>query len=324
MRRRAFLLGPTASGKTAVALGLAQAAPLEILSMDSMLVYRGMDIGTAKPSKEERAAAPHHLIDMVEAHEVYSVARWKADAEAIESEVCQRGALPLYVGGTNLYFKALTSGLLQGAEVPAELRKQIAQERAEEGGIERLFAELQEKDPESSRRIHPNDAQRIVRAIEIYRATGRTLSSWQSEWAQPNELQEPAVALRWPREVLRERVARRYEQMHQEGFLDEIDRIQKSGGFGPTAGKALGYRQELAALRGEISAEQARERAITLTRTYIRRQMTWLRSFPELKWVEMCNNDGQPRPLVDVIAECRDHFAPVLSSLAEESNHDRS
>ena len=314
--KRYFLLGPTASGKTRVALALAEPLQAEILSMDSMLVYRGMDLGTAKPTAEEQAAAPHHLIDLIDPHEEFSVARWLDAAHAVEAELAARGKNALYVGGTNLYLKARTAGLLESPPIPEELREAVRKEGAAEGGLKTLYRQLQEVDPDSAERIHPNDAQRIHRAIEMYRATGRPLTAMQQEWSPDQALGEAAVALAWPRTQLRERVARRFDQMLEQGFLDEIRTIQAAQGFGPTAAKALGYRQILAYLAGTCTLEEARDRAVTGTRTYIRRQMTWLRSFPDLRWVEMCDDAEQPRPTAELAAAC---LAALNSSVTAQS-----
>lgn len=302
--KRYFLLGPTASGKTRVALALAEPLQAEIVSMDSMLVYRGMDLGTAKPSAEEQAQVPHHLIDVVEPHEEFSVARWLEAADQVERALADRGRNALYVGGTNLYLKARTAGLLASPPIPEEVREAVRQKSESEGGLDALYRELQEVDPDSAQRIHPNDAQRIHRAIEMYRATGRPLTALQQEWSPDQALGEAAVALAWPREELRERVARRFDLMLEQGFLAEIRQIRAAMGFGPTAAKALGYRQMLAYLDGACSLEEARDRAITGTRTYIRRQMTWLRSFPDLNWVGMCDDAGNPRPTDELAAVC--------------------
>ncbi|MAW59931.1 MAG: tRNA (adenosine(37)-N6)-dimethylallyltransferase MiaA [Planctomycetes bacterium] len=320
--KRFFLLGPTASGKTRVAFALAGPLDAEILSMDSMLVYRGMDLGTAKPTAEEQAQVPHHLIDLVDPHEEFSVARWLQAADEVEAELAARGKNALYVGGTNLYLKARTAGLLESPPIPDEVRAQVAADGEGERGLERLYAELQEVDPESAQRIHPNDSQRIRRAIEMYRATGRSLTAWQQEWRPDQPLAESAVALAWPRTLLRERVARRFDQMLDQGFLTEIQNIRAAGGFGPTAAKALGYRQMLAYLEGECTLEDARERAVTGTRTYIRRQMTWLRSFPDLRWVEMCDDAGRPRPTAELGRACLAALHSSVPAPQDDSRND--
>jgi tRNA dimethylallyltransferase len=322
--QRYFLLGPTASGKTRVALALAEPLDAEIVSMDSMLVYRGMDLGTAKPSAEEQAAVPHHLIDLVAPHEEYSVARYLEAARSCEADLAARGKNALFVGGTNLYLKALTAGLLESPPVAAEIRAEVRSLAESPAGLRQLFRELQGVDPESATRIHSNDAQRISRAIEMYRATGRTLTDWQREWRPAQALAEPALALEWPRDTLRERVSRRFSQMLNDGFLDEIRTIQASGGFGPTAAKALGYRQMIDFLAGGSSREVATERAINGTRTYIRRQMTWLRSFPDLNWIAMCDDAGNPRPTNELAAACLAALNVVSLSRTpqQDSTHD--
>lgn len=322
--QRYFLLGPTASGKTRVALALAEPLDAEIMSMDSMLVYRGMDLGTAKPSAEERAAVPHHLIDLVAPHQEFSVARYLEEVRSCEADLVARGKNALFVGGTNLYLKALTAGLLESPPIAAETRDAVRTLAETPEGLEQLFLELQGVDPESALRIHPNDAQRISRAIEMYRATGRSLSDWQREWKPAQALEVPALALEWPRDTLRERVSRRFSQMLDDGFLDEIRSIQASGGFGPTAAKALGYRQMIEFLDGKSSLEEATERAINGTRTYIRRQMTWLRSFPDLNWIAMCNDAGIPRPTNELAAACLAAFnvVPLSRTPQRDSTHD--
>lgn len=322
---RYFLLGPTASGKTAVALQAAPALAAEIVSMDSMLVYRGMDLGTAKPSAEEQAVVPHHLIDLVEASEDFSVAKYLQATERVERDLAARGKNALYVGGTNLYLKALTAGLLEVPEASPELRKQLRSEWDSEGGAQRIRAELQQVDPQLLAKVHPNDAQRLLRGLEVHRTTGRSLSDWQQQWRDRATLEEPAVALNWPRQVLRERVELRFDQMLKAGFVDEIQAIQAAGGFSRTAAKALGYRQVLEYLDGSSTLDAARQSAITLTRTYIRRQMTWLRSFPDLQWVEMAR-DEQPRAVEQVAAEVVDRLLGAVSvtpqSNSEENSHD--
>jgi tRNA dimethylallyltransferase len=287
---RFFLLGPTASGKTAVALALAPQLNAEILSMDSMLVYQAMDLGTAKPSAKEQAQVPHHLIDLVSPKVEFSVARWLAEAERVEGELVGKNSL--FVGGTNLYLKAITAGLMDTPDLdPAELSR-LESTWKEEGGAAKLWQELRRVDLATAEKIHPNDQRRIFRALAVWRGTGRPLSSWQEQWQQtPPDFR--GVALAWPREVLRERVARRFQEMLESGFVEEVAAIQKEIGFSKTAAKALGYAQILDFLNGRCSLEEASEKAITLTRTYIRRQMTWLRSFPDLHWLDMENKSPE-------------------------------
>ncbi len=282
---RYFLLGPTASGKTSVGLKLASLLNAEILSMDSMLVYRGMDLGTAKPSAQEQAEVPHHLIDLVEPHQEFSVAQWMGSALSVEKCLAEKGKAALYLGGTNLYLKALTGGLMNGPDIPESLQKELrAQSETREGRAE-LLGELHRVDSASAQKLHPNDQRRILRALEVFRASGRPLSSWQEQWGEKKALGVPAVALHWPREVLRARVSQRFQDMLVSGFVEEVRAIKKTSGYSATASKALGYAQVLSHLAGKCTLEEAKEKAITLTRTFIRRQMTWLRSFPDLKWL---------------------------------------
>ena len=291
--------------------------------MDSMLVYRGMDLGTAKPSADEQAQVPHHLIDLVAASEDFSVAKYLQETERVEADLAARGKNALYVGGTNLYLKALTAGLLEVPDAPPEMREQLRNDWQSEGGPARVRQELQQVDPELVAKVHPNDAQRLLRGLEVYRTTGRSLSDWQQQWGRQDTIGEPAVALNWPREVLRERVEMRFDQMLEQGFLDEIRSIQQTGGFSRTAAKALGYRQMLTYLDGSETLEAARQSAITLTRTYIRRQMTWLRSFPDLQWVEMA--DGmQPRPVDQVADEVVDRLRSGVTATPQSSSKENS
>jgi tRNA dimethylallyltransferase len=268
-------------------LKLASLLNAEILSMDSMLVYQGMDLGTAKPSKEQRAEIPHHLLDLVKPVEEFSVARWLKFAEVAESRLHLRGKSALFVGGTNLYLKALTGGLMDGPDIPDTVQSELQVQSETKEGRAALFDELQRVDPPSAQKLHPNDLRRILRALEVFRASGRPHSSWQEQWGTKRTLGVPAVALHWPREVLRTRVSERFHQMLAAGFVEEVQQIKDSEGYSPTASKALGYAQILSYLAGECTLEEATQKAITLTRTYIRRQMTWLRSFSDLKWLSV-------------------------------------
>jgi len=284
--QRYFLLGPTASGKTSVSLALAEMLNAEILSLDSMLVYRGMDIGTAKPSVAERAPVPHHLIDLVDPHEEFSVKQYLDAAAAVESDLQDRGKAALYVGGTTMWFKALMFGLLEVPQASMAIREDI-QSALDGGEIEALRAELRSVDPAAWERIHLNDTRRLQRALETYRQTGKALSEWQSQWEQGGDLTAPVALLDWPRDVLRDRVVQRFGQMLDEGFLEEVQSIRDGCGFGRTAGKAIGYRQILDHLDGNGTLEEALQKGITKTHVLIRRQMTWLRSFPGILHVPM-------------------------------------
>ncbi|MDA0667981.1 MAG: tRNA (adenosine(37)-N6)-dimethylallyltransferase MiaA [Planctomycetota bacterium] len=284
--QRYFLLGPTASGKTSVSLALAEKLNAEILSLDSMLVYRGMDIGTAKPSAEERAPVPHHLIDVVEPSEEFSVKQYLDATAKVEAELQARGKAALYVGGTTMWFKALMFGLLEVPQASITIRNDI-QAALDRGEAKALREELQVVDPDAFERIHENDTRRLQRALETYRQTGKALSEWQSQWQAGRDLTDPVALLEWPREVLRERVVKRFAQMLDAGFLEEVKSIRDGVGFGRTAAKAIGYRQILDHLEGQCTLEEALQKGITKTHVLIRRQMTWLRSFPGILKVPM-------------------------------------
>ena len=248
--RALCLAGPTASGKTAAALALAAEIPLEIVSVDSALVYRGMDIGTAKPTAEERAAVPHHLIDILDPAESYSAARFATDAGRLIDEIRARGRLPLLVGGTMLYFKALFEGLDSMPEADPAIRAQIDQE-ARARGWPALHAELQKVDPETAARLAPHDAQRIQRALEVWRATGAPLSSFHSARPKAAAGDWPLIALEpTDRAWLHERIAERFDAMLAAGLLDEVAALRRRRELHPDlpSMRCVGYRQAWEAL----------------------------------------------------------------------------
>ena len=288
------LAGPTASGKSALALALTERVPLEIISVDSALVYRGMDIGTAKPSAAERAAVPHHLIDVLEPSEAYSAAQFAADATRLIGEINARGRLPLLVGGTMLYFKILNDGLdALPAAVPA-VRAAIEGE-AFARGWPALHAELARIDPASAARLPPTDAQRIGRALEVFRISGRTLSSFhtapRASTAAALIALEP-VARAW----LHERIAARFDAMLAQGFLDEMRALRERGDLHAAlpSMRCVGYRQAWAAmddgLDGDALHAAVRERGIAATRQLAKRQLTWLRGMQ--RDVVACDGDA--------------------------------
>ncbi|MBK1612749.1 tRNA (adenosine(37)-N6)-dimethylallyltransferase MiaA [Rubrivivax gelatinosus] len=278
------LAGPTASGKTAAALALAARRPLEIISVDSALVYRGLDIGTAKPSAAERAAVPHHLIDIVDPADSYSAARFVADATRLVAEIAARGRLPLLVGGTMLYFKALRDGLDTMPETDPAIRAEL-DARAAALGWPALHAELARVDPVTAARLAPNDAQRIQRALEVFLGSGRPISAWQ----QGARAQRPAAAA-WPlvslepasRAWLHGRIAERFDAMLAAGLVDEVRALRARGDLQPglPSMRCVGYRQAWEALdAGDLAP--LRERGVAATRQLAKRQLTWLRAMPE-------------------------------------------
>jgi tRNA dimethylallyltransferase len=299
MNTRALCLaGPTAAGKTAVALALAARCPVEIISVDSAVVYRGMDIGTAKPTAAERAAVPHHLIDILDPSEAYSAAHFAADARRLIKEIAARGRVPLLVGGTMLYFKALREGLDALPAADATLRAQIDTQAAVQGWPA-LHAELARVDPATAARLAPADAQRIQRALEVWRLTGRALSAWHgSRSAQEGEVLElPLVSLEpASRTWLHERIARRLDTMLASGLLDEVRALRARGDLhaGLPALRCVGYRQAWAALdRG--TPDEVREPGIAATRQLAKRQLTWLRSMSPRTVIEADAGDAAER-----------------------------
>jgi tRNA dimethylallyltransferase len=279
------LLGPTASGKSQMALALAERVPLEIVSMDSAQVYRGLDVGTAKPSAAERARVPHHLIDVIDPDQSYSTGRWRGDAIAAVREILSRGKVPLIVGGTMLYYRALVGGLDTLPQADPEVRAAINAE-AREKGWTALHDELARVDPSAARRIPVRDAQRIQRALEVWRLTGKPMSSLQGRSSAGLPFTLKAFALvPADREALAGRIAARFDAMLRSGLVDEVRRLRSkySLSAGLPSMRAVGYRQVWLHLEGEIGAEEMRTQAVAATRQLAKRQLTWLRSFRELE-----------------------------------------
>jgi tRNA dimethylallyltransferase len=275
----ACITGPTACGKTELAFELAERLPLEVVSMDSALVYRGLDIGTAKPSPEMRRVVPHHLIDIVEPNEAYSAGRFVRDAAATIGTIQARGRLPLLVGGTLLYLRALRDGLAALPRADRGVRAAIDAE-AELHGWATLHKRLQRVDPEAAARVAPGDRQRIQRALEVYELTGRPISELQRAGTGSTGLNILTIALvPEDRAELGRRIELRFDAMVARGFVAEVERLKARGDLTPAmpAIRSVGYRQIWAFLSGETSWEEARNQAVIATRQYARRQLTWLR-----------------------------------------------
>lgn len=275
------LTGPTASGKTALGIVLAKEIGAEIISMDSMALYRGMDIGTAKPTAVERAEVPHHLIDVLDPWQSSSVAWWLEEAARCVKEIAARGKRVLFVGGTALYLKAMMFGLFEGPEADAEIRSQLEKE-AKELGAEHLHQRLAQVDARTAARVHPCDVRRVVRALEVWQLTGRPLSAWQQQWQQ----EEPRNRLRcvwldWPREELYRRINVRVEKMFEAGFVEEVARLKDLPyPLSREARQAVGYREVLEHLEREMSLEKTVESIQTRSRQFAKRQVTWFRHLP--------------------------------------------
>jgi len=274
------LLGPTASGKSALALRLAERVALEIVSVDSGQVYRGMDIGTAKPSAAERRRVPHHLIDLVEPTESYSAGRFRADAIAAVKDILARGRLPLLVGGTMLYYRALAQGIDELPAADAATRAAIDREAADLGWPA-LHAELARVDPQSARRLEPNDAQRIQRALEVYRTTGKALSAFHTAPRLPLPFALAACALvPADRAQLHRRIAERFDRMLALGLVDELRALRRRHALDPAlpSMRSVGYRQAWGRLEGAYGEREMRDKALAATRQLAKRQLTWLRA----------------------------------------------
>jgi tRNA dimethylallyltransferase len=279
------LTGPTACGKTELALALAERVPLEIISMDSALVYRGLDIGTAKPAPVLRGAVPHHLIDILEPTESYSAGRFARDAAALIGEIRLRGRLPLLVGGTLLYLRALRDGLSALPRADRAIRAELDREAAELGWAA-LHERLRRVDPTAADRIAPSDRQRIQRALEVHALTSRPITELQRADDDRKRPRVLAIALvPESRADLAVRIERRFDAMLAAGFLAEVERLRARGDLRPEmpAMRAVGYRQLWAHLDGQCTWEAAREKAIVATRQYAKRQLTWLRGDPRIE-----------------------------------------
>lgn len=299
------IMGPTASGKTAAALAIAEQIPSEIISVDSALVYREMNIGTAKPTDDERARVPHHLIDILDPLESYSVMQFREDALRLSAEIIARGKLPLLVGGTMLYFKGLKNGLDVLPQADAALRAELDAEAALIGSPA-MHAKLAKLDPITAARLKPNDAQRIQRALEIIALTGQPMSALLAQ-APKSELPFnllPIALEPSDRSVLHARIANRFDAMlHDGGLLDEVKALRARGDLhlGLPSMRCVGYRQSWEYLDGAYGLAELRERGIAATRQLAKRQLTWLRSMPERHVID-CLTSGAAESILHSIA----------------------
>ena len=288
--RLLFLIGPTASGKSAV--GIEAAGPLgaELLSLDSMAVYCGMDIGTDKPSPEDRERVPHHLIDICEPSESFSTGRYLAEAEKAIADVTARGRLPLFVGGTSLYLKAITEGLFSGPPADWQLRRKLHDE-AELHGAAPLHERLRKIDPAYADRIHPNDLRRIVRALEVFEKTGRPISQQHTQFGKPHDRYDSrVVCIRRERAEICRRIDKRVGRMFERGLVEETRKLLALG-MSREARQALGYRQVIEHIEGRISLEEAIELTRRKTRAFAKSQMTWFRSIPLVRWLDAARDE---------------------------------
>jgi len=303
-----FLMGPTASGKTALSVKLAQALGGEIISVDSALVFRGMDIGTAKPTLEERGGIPHHLIDILDPSESYSTGQFRTHALTLMDAITRRGKIPILVGGTLLYFNALLNGLAVLPEANPEIRAKLDKD-LEQIGKDALHQRLADIDPEAAARIHPNDPQRIQRALEVYEISGKPLSSFFNE-AQGEDLpyQKIKLIIAPPdRKILHDIIAQRFRAMLEQGFIEEVETLYRRGDLTekmPSL-RSVGYRQVWAYLQGKDTHETMTEKAIIATRQLAKRQFTWLRRVTDATSFQT----GQADLLEKVVAEINSDIA---------------
>lgn len=287
MKRAVCLMGPTASGKTDVAISLCKRFPFDIISVDSALVYRGMDIGTAKPDAETLARIPHRLVDIRDPEDSYSAGDFVRDAQREMNAIFAAGRIPLLVGGTMMYFRALLHGIAELPSADAEIRAEIDKD-AEKQGWPALHRRLLEVDPEAAARIEPTDRQRIQRALEVYRSSGKSLSDWQKQGAKggASDIRYLRVAVQpATREILHERIEQRLNAMLNNDFLNEVKALRERPGLTSdhSSMRSVGYRQLWQHLDGETSLEEASAKALYATRQLAKRQITWLRSEKELR-----------------------------------------
>ena len=288
------IMGPTASGKTGLALEIAAKVDSEVISVDSALVYKGMDIGTAKPTQEEQEGVVHHLIDIIDPAQSYSVSQFVNDTNALIGDILARGKVPILAGGTMMYFNALINGISPLPKSDEKIRDEISQQ-AQRLGWSKLHDELRGVDPISGERIHPNDPQRITRALEVYRSTGKTLTHWQQQEGEkcPYNIAQFAIAPA-DRAVLHERIATRFDMMLEQGFEKEVVKLYERSDLHedlPSI-RSVGYRQMWQYLDGQLSYAEMRERGIIATRQLAKRQLTWLRGWEQVTWLDTFANDN--------------------------------
>ncbi|NIY47574.1 tRNA (adenosine(37)-N6)-dimethylallyltransferase MiaA [Cedecea colo] len=299
-----FLMGPTASGKTALAINLRKSLPVELISVDSALIYQGMDIGTAKPTAQEQALAPHRLLDILDPAQAYSAADFRRDALAQMAEITASGRIPLLVGGTMLYFKALLEGLSPLPAADPDVRARIEQQAAEQGW-DALHRQLVDVDPVAGARIHPNDPQRLSRALEVFFISGKTLTelTQTSGEALPYQVHQFAIAPA-SRELLHQRIEQRFHQMLASGFEAEVRALFARGDLHtemPSI-RCVGYRQMWSYLAGEVSHEEMVYRGICATRQLAKRQMTWLRGWEDVRWLDSENPELARDEVLQVVS----------------------
>ena len=302
--------GPTASGKTALSIALAKAFDGEVVSADSMQIYRGMDIGTAKPTLEEREGIPHHMLDVAEPGEIYSVSRYVQEATACVEDILSRGKLPIVCGGTGLYIDGLIRGTdFQPAGTDNGIREELEKEW-EEQGAEAMMARLAAVDPDSAERLHLSDKRRILRALEVYLATGETITAHNARTkAIPPRFEAVMIGLNTqPRDILYGRIDRRVDVMLEQGLLQEVQTLLEKGLLEGTAAQAIGYKELLAHFRGEMTLDAAADLIRQKSRNYAKRQLTWFRRDERVKWIVY----NAPQAAQAVLQEATEYLQQTL------------
>ena len=303
------ICGPTASGKTALSVALAKQLHTEIISADSMQIYRGMDIGTAKPTEAERAGVPHHLLDVCAPGEVFSVARYVELADAAAQDILSRGMVPVVAGGTGLYMDALIEcSVFSGDETDLSVREKYQRMAAEQGN-EAVHTCLAAVDPAAAERLHPNNLKRVIRALEVYEQTGMTLDEFNRLHKRPAPKYQALKIGVCPaeRQILYDRIDRRVDQMLEDGLLDETRRLLGSGALAGTAAQAIGYKELLGYLRGEQPLEECVALLKQRSRNYAKRQLTWLKRDDNIHWIYYNNEEGLPFILQEATKYLQNH-----------------
>lgn len=278
--------GPTASGKTALSVKIAKELGGEVVSCDSMQIYKGMDVGTAKPSLEERCGVPHHMIDIISPDEKYNVVSYKRDAEAAIDNILKRGKVPVLAGGTGLYMDSVLSNTAFSENSSFSKARERLEKLLEEKGREYIFEMLEKIDPGAAEKIHPNNTRRVIRALEIYETTGKTLTQANIESKRPEKYESLVIGLMWDRETLYERINERVDLMMAEGLLKEVETLRKMGMKAEyTSMQAIGYKELFEYFEGNCTLEEAKEKIKQESRRYAKRQMTWLKRNKKINWL---------------------------------------
>ena len=307
------IVGPTATGKTDVGVQVALRINGEIVSADSMLVYKGMDIGTAKPSNKECLGITHHMIDIVAPQEEYSVARYQNEAELLISDIHRRNKLPILVGGTGLYIRAITDEYEFSSPGEDKVFRLNMEQKVSEKGVPWLYQKLESVDPDAAKTIHPNNIRRVIRALEVYELTGKRFSTLQkASYNSRLEYHVKIYGLMFPREILYNRINKRVDIMIKSGLIDEVKKLLQQGvKRQSTAMQGIGYKEIASYIYGEISLEQAVELIKRDTRRYAKRQLTWFRRDPRIQWIDMNSYDNPEEVAEEIIKKQKENISTM-------------